>query len=110
MKPSSLNLLHTEEILSISFLCGSSYSTPPPLCAVRNVIVSFIHNELSSSPARLDSTLLRTLLSIFSLLRCTCRSGGLASVVASRKRNPTLARRISLEISSTHASKLSVLC
>lgn len=85
IKSLSLNLLCTEEILSISFLCGSSYSTSS-LCAVQNVIISSVHNELSSSPAILDSTLLRTLLSIFSFQSCTCRSGGLAFLEASRKR------------------------
>jgi len=86
IKSLSLNLLCTEEVLSISFLCGSSYSTSPSLCAVQNVIVSSVHNELSSPPAILDSTLLRTLLSIFSFHSCTCRSGGLAFLEASRKR------------------------
>lgn len=78
--------------------------------AVQNVTVSSMHNEFSCSPARWDSALLKTLLSVFSFCSWACRSSGLACLEANNKRNSVLAKRVSSEIPQTHAAKLSVLC
>lgn len=110
IKALSFNLLQTEKTLSISFLCGSSYTTAP-FSTCSSECHSFLpcamnyHHLLPGGIC-----FAQTLLSVFSLCSWALRSSDLACLEASNKRNSILAKRVSSEIPKTRATNLSVLC